>query len=308
MDNYKIYLDTKNTIISKIEKEIKDSLIVFQNEERTFSYCLEVILSKLLKRISLLETPLRNEYSAAFDIFKKHEELYQNNSVEKVLNKEAFQKFEEIIIPEKISYNEFIILLSEFMTLLAIYDKIRINRDAFREVYTKNEINKFSLNNFLLAEKVKTHQSKNQNEEPKQEEIIPNKKNRTILRQKIEAQINSFTEEEKLLLLHYTLVAVPDKINSEKNWNYKYTIPYSEFVKIMCICNIKDYENIFLINKVSDTAVYRKIVDGVSQLDKNGKKLKRIEKINNLILKLKNNKELGLNRTIDFVTSPCFKQ
>lgn len=300
MEYYKVYLDTKNTIIRKIEKEIKFSLVTFKNEERTFNYCLDQIREKLLKRISELESPLRNEYSEATDIFKKHEEIYSNNSIEKILNKEVYNKFKKIIVPEKISYDEYIIHLSEFITILAIHDKLIENKDTFREVYSKNKIKQFSLNKFLLVEKVKTHQGIDQNKDSKQEETIPNNNHKTILRQKIEAQINSFSEEEKCLLMHYALVAVPDSINDSENWNYNYTIPYSEFVKIMCICNIEDYQNIFLTKKASDIGIYRKIVYGISQLDKNGGKLKRIKKINTLINKLKKNKELGLNKTIEF--------
>jgi hypothetical protein len=313
MEYYNIYLKEENSILKEKEEEIKSDLLIYRKEERQFEYCVQQIKDKLLKRVSELESTLKNKYVGTLEIFNKHEELYQNNSIENVLNDEVHRKYIENNLSEIISFEELIKSISAFKCLLKIYDLLNSNKQVYSKLYELNRIDEFILQEVLKSKKLKalskefqinigTEKKNNSSKQVIDKKASSSNNNLPPRKNKLRAIIKTFTDNEKYLLLHYCLIAVRDSINRNENWNYKFTIPDTEFVKIISICsNIKDFENLFLKEKPGDVTFYRRITEGPKYLEKSNQKFNRIKKINSLIDRLEKNKELGLDRTISFL-------
>lgn len=131
MEYYKVYLDIKNIIIKKIEKEIKFFLVIFKNEDRFYLYCSFLILDNLYNEFSEVELILKNKYCGIFELFQKYEQLYFNYLIKKVLSNEVYNKYIDNNIFEIVIYEEVVIKILVFYFLLGVIDLLKVNKEIY---------------------------------------------------------------------------------------------------------------------------------------------------------------------------------
>lgn len=312
MEYYTIFFKKKDLVFNEKELLIKSDLENFKKEDRPYSYCSSLILDNLYNELSEVESILKNKYRGTLESFQKHEQLYSNHSIKKVLSNEVYNKYIDNNITEIVTYEEVVTKISAFYSLLGVIDLLKVNKEIYQKLYDLNRLNEFRLqdvlNNNELEALAKEFQisfgtEKDNNSSKKVIDKKTNSSNNNLppRKKKLRTQIDTFSDDEKYLLLHYCLIAVRDSTNRNENWNYKFTIPDTEFVKIISICNIQDYDDLFLKEKPGNVTYYRRITEGPKYLEKSNQKFNRIKKINFLIDKLEKNKELGLDRTISFL-------